>query len=166
MEEICYTWGMTETWDDAAEEAINIIFSLVLPAGNTTLEVLREELDDLISSLYDRRGGAIQAKVQLANLGADTVQAAKKNGIELTQKECVRILVKKQKDYGPENIRRFGRQGLLVRLHDKIARLENLYNSGRQPENETIYDTYLDIVNYTAIGIMWENDKFLLPLKN
>lgn len=156
---------MTETWDEAAEEAINIIFSLVLPAGNTDIQVLREELDDFIGSLYDRRGGDVQAKVQFANLGADAIQVAKKNGIELTEKECVRILIKKQKDYGPENIRRFGRQGLMVRIHDKVARLENLYTSGREPENETIYDTYLDIVNYTAIGIMWESSRFLLPLK-
>lgn len=156
---------MTETWDESAEEAINIIFSLVLPAGNTNIQILREELDDFIGSLYDRRGGDVQAKVQFANLGADAIQVAQKNGIELTEKECVRILIKKQKDYGPENIRRFGRQGLMVRIHDKIARLENLYNSGREPENETIYDTYLDIVNYTAIGIMWESNRFLLPLK-
>lgn len=156
---------MTETWDEAAEEAIKIIFSLVLPAGNTDIKILREELDDFIGSLYDRRGGDVQAKVQFANLGADAIQVAKKNGIELIEEECVRILIKKQKDYGPENIRRFGRQGLMVRIHDKIARLENLYNSGREPENETIYDTYLDIVNYTAIGIMWESNRFLLPLK-
>lgn len=156
---------MSQTWDDAAEEAINIIFSLVLPTGNTTIETLREELDGFIGSLYDRRGGNIQAKVQFANLGADAIQTAKKYNIELTAKECVDVLVKKQKDYGPENIRRFGRQGLMVRLHDKVARLENLYTSGRQPQNESIYDTYLDIVNYTAIGIMWENDQFLLPLK-
>lgn len=156
---------MTETWDEAAEEAINIIFSLVLPTGNIDIQILREELDDFIGSLYDRRGGDVQAKVQFANLGADAIQVAKKKGIELTEKECVRILIKKQKDYGPENIRRFGRQGLMVRIHDKIARLENLYNSGREPENETIYDTYLDIVNYTAIGIMWESNRFLLPLK-
>lgn len=156
---------MTETWDEAAEEAINIIFSLVLPTGNIDIQILREELDDFIGSLYDRRGGDVQAKVQFANLGADAIQVAKKNGIELTEEECVRILIKKQKDYGPENIRRFGRQGLMVRIHDKIARLENLYNSGREPENETIYDTYLDIVNYTAIGIMWESNRFLLPLK-
>jgi hypothetical protein len=156
---------MTETWDDAAGEAINIIFSLILPTGKITIETLREELDDFIHSLYDRRGGDIQAKVQFASLGADALQTAKQYDIELTAKECVRVLIKKQKDYGPENIRRFGRQGLMVRLHDKIARLENLHNSGRQPENESIYDTYLDIVNYTAIGIMWESDNFLLPLK-
>ena len=73
-------------------------------------------------------------------------------------------LVKKQRDYGPENISRFGRQGLLIRCHDKVARLENLLASGKTPENESIHDTYMDIVGYSAIGIMWESRTFLLPL--
>lgn len=156
---------MVETWDEAAGEAITNIFSLVVAGKQKPASILREQLDAFIASLYDRRGGNIQATVYFGNLGADAIQIAKQRGIELTAKECVRVLIKKQKDYGPENIRRFGRPGLLVRLHDKIARLENLDSKNREPENESVYDTFLDIVNYTAIGIMWEQNKFLLPLE-
>jgi hypothetical protein len=74
------------------------------------------------------------------------------------------ILVRKQRDYGHTNIARFGRAGLLVRCHDKVARLENLLGAGRAPENETVADNFIDVIGYAAIGIMWENDWFLLPL--
>jgi hypothetical protein len=73
-------------------------------------------------------------------------------------------VIRKQCDYGHHNIARFGRLGLLVRMHDKIARLENLVSNEKNPSTESIDDTVMDIAGYAAIGIMWENQKFLLPL--
>jgi hypothetical protein len=73
-------------------------------------------------------------------------------------------VTKKQHDYGPENIARFGRTGLLVRMHDKIARLENLLASGRAPENESINDNLFDVIGYSCVAMMWEEGTFLLPL--
>ena len=73
-------------------------------------------------------------------------------------------LCRKQNDYGHENISRFGRLGLLVRVHDKIARLNNLLARGGAPENESIEDTYVDIVGYSAIGMMVERGWFGLQL--
>ena len=40
--------------------------------------------------------------------------------------EVLPLLLKKQMDYGYENISRFGLDGIYVRMHDKIARIENL----------------------------------------
>jgi hypothetical protein len=51
----------------------------------------------------------------------------------------------------------------MVRCHDKVARLENLLAAGREPRNESIHDTYMDLAGYSAIGIMWERNEFLLP---
>lgn len=68
-----------------------------------------------------------------------------------------KTVIKKQKDYGPNNIRRspYGaQQGLVVRLYDKIARLANLTSSGKTPENESLRDTYIDIAGYAIIGLM------------
>jgi hypothetical protein len=56
----------------------------------------------------------------------------------------------------------------MVRMHDKVARLENLLLSndgGGKPQNESIQDNLLDVVGYAAIGIMWESMTFLMPLK-
>ena len=74
-------------------------------------------------------------------------------------------LVKKQYDYGHNNIARFGFIGLLIRVHDKIARLENLISKEVDPNNESIDDTIMDIVGYSAIGIMWEQNQFMLDLE-
>lgn len=77
------------------------------------------------------------------------------------------VLVKKQRDYGHQNIKRFGRIGLVVRMQDKVARLENLTSKGifdDGAENESIFDNVVDVMGYSAIGIMWENERFLLPL--
>jgi len=74
-------------------------------------------------------------------------------------------LIRKQRDYGHENISRFGRFGLLVRTHDKLARLRNLQATQNSPENESIIDTYTDIVGYSAIGMMLERNWFSLNLK-
>jgi len=74
-------------------------------------------------------------------------------------------LAEKQHDYGHHNIARFGRQGLLVRVHDKLARLRNLsIRPSGEAKNEPIADTYMDIIGYCAIGMMWERDWFLLEL--
>jgi Nucleotide modification associated domain 1 len=74
-----------------------------------------------------------------------------------------KILVSKQKDYGPDNIRKSPGgplNGLTVRLYDKLARLNNLLETGATPENESLRDTFLDIANYGVIGMMILDDTF------
>jgi hypothetical protein len=72
-------------------------------------------------------------------------------------------VIKKQKDYGPNNIRRspYGpQQGLVVRLYDKIARLANLTGQNKNPENESLRDTFIDIAGYAIIGLMILDNTF------
>lgn len=73
------------------------------------------------------------------------------------------LICKKQRDYGKSAISRFGRTGLVVRTHDKIARLKNLVLSRTKPSNESISDTFTDIIGYCALGMMWERGWFNLP---
>lgn len=154
-----------ETWNDSAEHAVDAIFSLARPSRKTTIEDLRSTLDRFIGSLFDSPSGHTAAVAAFSNVGADAAELTRQLGLDLNTQVVTQTLVKKQRDYGPENIARFGRKGLLVRLHDKVARLENLAAHGAGPENESIVDTYLDIIGYSAIGIMWEQNQFLLPLK-
>jgi hypothetical protein len=67
--------------------------------------------------------------------------------------EAIALCCEKQRAYGPGNIPAFGVLGVLVRLNDKVERLKNLINSGQDPQEETIEDTLLDLVNYSMIGI-------------
>ena len=66
--------------------------------------------------------------------------------------DCVKLLDAKQLDYGPLNISSEGLLGLKTRLADKIFRLKNLLENNREPNNESLADTFQDIVNYGLIG--------------
>ncbi len=77
---------------------------------------------------------------------------------EQIAEELINILLKKHHDYGPNNIAHApggAMNGLLVRMHDKMARLNNLtYNAGSKPNYESIEDTLMDLANYAIIGLM------------
>jgi hypothetical protein len=67
------------------------------------------------------------------------------------------LLIKKHKDYGPKNISQSPGgplNGLRVRMWDKIARINHLIDSGATPENESLRDSFLDLLNYSAIAMM------------
>ena len=71
--------------------------------------------------------------------------------------EAGELLLKKHSDYGPTNISRSPGgplNGLRVRIHDKIARINNLIDTGATPENESLQDSFIDLLNYSAIAIM------------
>lgn len=73
------------------------------------------------------------------------------------------VLVKKQNDYGPTNISRAPGgplNGLRVRMHDKISRINHLIDSGATPENESLKDSFLDLANYSIIAMMVLDDKW------
>lgn len=156
---------MFETWNESAAYAVDKVFSQVRKHPKVSVTDLRDELDRFIKSMYAAPSGYEQAQAYWSSIGATAIELSQLTLQPLTVAEVVSTLVKKQADYGPENIRRFGRQGLMVRCHDKVARLENLLASNRQPQNETVHDTYMDLAGYSAIGIMWESRTFLLPLK-
>ena len=67
------------------------------------------------------------------------------------------LLIKKQKDYGPKNISDSPGgplNGLRVRMFDKLARINNLLETGATPENESLRDSFMDIANYAIIAMM------------
>jgi hypothetical protein len=65
-----------------------------------------------------------------------------------------KMLARKQHDYGHGNINAFGMIGVAVRMSDKVARLLNLIAKGAEAENESLTDTWLDIVGYAVIAQM------------
>jgi hypothetical protein len=71
--------------------------------------------------------------------------------------ETFQVLVKKQSDYGPKNIALAPGgplNGLRVRMHDKLSRINHLIDSGATPENESLRDSFLDLANYSIIAMM------------
>lgn len=57
-----------------------------------------------------------------------------------------------------------GRQGIIVRLSDKLARLENLDKvHALHSQDESVDDTFIDIAGYGIVGLMNERDWWGLP---
>jgi len=67
------------------------------------------------------------------------------------------LLLKKHRDYGPTNIAGAPGgplNGLRVRMWDKTARINHLIDSGATPENESLRDSFIDLLNYSAIALL------------
>jgi hypothetical protein len=67
------------------------------------------------------------------------------------------LLLSKHLDYGPKNITDAPGgpiNGLRVRMHDKLARINNLFDSGASPEHESLEDSFKDMANYAIIGLL------------
>lgn len=76
------------------------------------------------------------------------------------------MLLRKHEDYGPKNIANApggALNGLRVRMHDKLARINHLIDKGVDPRNESLADSFLDLANYALIAQLvlrgeWPND--------
>tara|TARA_R100001082_G_scaffold35061_1_gene18156 strand:+ start:1702 stop:2064 length:363 start_codon:yes stop_codon:yes gene_type:complete len=78
--------------------------------------------------------------------------------------EMFELFKKKQSDYGPTNIGMGNRTietdedvqrsmiGLVVRMNDKVQRLMNLVLDRKDPQNESVEDTLIDIANYAVMA--------------
>lgn len=79
--------------------------------------------------------------------------------------ECRDLMVLKQRDYGSENISSWGIIGVAVRANDKVARAKNLLLKNRQPSNESLRDTFMDLANYGLIGLMILDGIWGMPME-
>ncbi len=163
---------MFKYWEDASEQAIREIYEIDYASAahmdaSRLLSEVRDRLEWHIDSYWAPvDGDAADVATSWRNFGAAARALGSKMGFSekfgLDYSEVHAVVCRKQRDYGHKNISRFGRQGLMVRLHDKVARLENLLGSSRVPNNESIEDNVLDLVGYACIGMMWERGTFLL----
>jgi hypothetical protein len=88
-----------------------------------------------------------------------------RDGFDIFKSILIDTLIRKQRDYGPTNINKFGITGIIIRMYDKVGRLTNLSSSNKKIEiEETLFDTALDLVGYCAIANMWINNTFNTPM--
>lgn len=178
-----------KTWENSADIAVDSIYATAIHNGFQSPDMLcrfiRLKFDQSLNSIENYSSipeGALTAENgSLWNfIGRHALMILRSQGYFPTKQSIVSTLISKQKDYGPENIARFGNIGLLIRMHDKIARLENIlaktennFNTAiniNSVSNETIIDTLIDIIGYSAIAIMWStvdennNRAFLYPM--
>lgn len=154
------------TWNEAAQIASSYIYSVVRDNPTVSVDRLRSSHNEFIDAHFSNPEGP-EMIARWASIGASALELSDKMDCSISNKTLVKTLCKKQHDYGVHNILRFGQQGLLIRVWDKISRLENLARrtSGPQVADESQIDTMLDIAGYATIGIMLERGWFRLPLQ-
>ena len=75
------------------------------------------------------------------------------------QDEARELFKKKNADYG-DSFATYGPVGVLVRMGDKISRLNSITNSGVNLVNtESLRDTLIDLHNYSAMAVLLMDEK-------
>lgn len=74
--------------------------------------------------------------------------------MSLIQKEGLDLFIKKNADYG-DSYKTYGSIGVIVRIGDKINRLNSITSSSiSMIDTESMRDTLIDLHNYSAMAIM------------
>jgi hypothetical protein len=160
------------TWEMAAYDSTEELYADINTLNDKSILSLREEIDSYIDSktYLDSDGLMKHAhKNRWAILSTNALRLAKNLDITylLTSSEILNTVIKKQRDYGHKNISKFGITGLVIRVHDKVARVENLMkkeNYINSVSDETMLDTLMDIIGYSIIAYMWLNNTFMYEL--
>lgn len=149
----------TETWNDAAAAAVEKIMDFPKQPPAIVIAELRLAFTYLEED-FSRNKESESTSLHWAGVGRTAYRYATNTGNSFTPQELIDTLIRKQRDYGHNNILRFGTYGVIVRCHDKIARLEHLILKAAEPQNESIKDNILDVAGYAAIGIMLNHGWF------
>lgn len=159
----------TTTWEQGAKEALRSLFVRTNDHLPSSVNYYKAEsrISDVISDLKFVGGKDAQTALFNATQLAGTealCHLMKDKDESVINDSLLDILIRKQHDYGHDNINRFGLVGVAIRLCDKIARMYNLLESDNPAKNEPLLDTYVDIVGYAAIAYMLETGTFQLEL--
>ena len=91
------------------------------------------------------------------NINSPEISALKSSRVsqmQLIQSEGLELFKKKNQDYG-DAFAKYGVLGVLVRMGDKIARLQSISTKSVSLVNsESLRDTLIDLHNYSAMAIM------------
>lgn len=95
------------------------------------------------------------------------------NAFDASFREQMELLGSKMLDYGTDNLKagtqlktkeeiQFALTGIWFRLNDKVQRWKNMILTDTVPNNESLYDTFMDIANYAVIAKLisrgiWDN---------
>ena len=83
-----------------------------------------------------------------------TTNSSRVSQMQLVQNESLELFKRKNQDYG-DAFATYGVLGVLVRMGDKIARLQSISTKSVSLVNsESLRDTLMDLHNYSAMAIM------------
>jgi hypothetical protein len=88
------------------------------------------------------------------NLELEETASSRVSQMQLIQSEGLELFKRKNQDYG-DAFANYGVIGVLVRMGDKIARLQSITTkSVSLVDSESLRDTLIDLHNYSAMAIM------------
>ena len=152
---------MFNDWEEAARAIVDEWGELTGPgrANHQHLESYRKRLAKCVREQKDIPRLDI---IDVAHIAIGELKSQKQWDAE----EMVALLVRKQRDYGHGNILAFGHVGIAIRMCDKLARLDTLLSNGATPSNESLIDSWMDLVGYAVISEMLFLEVFGLELKD
>ena len=132
----------------------NICINTFIDCGNTIREYIK--INNHTVQINDLHNIKVNLYILLACINMFNKVKYHKVCYE-TYNTCRDLFKKKNSDYGDAFVD-YGAIGILMRLNDKIRRLESLVNK-KNVNFESIDDTILDSFNYVILGLMLLDDK-------
>ena len=83
------------------------------------------------------------------------------NQFKSITEEMLQTYIRKNHDYGDsfnKSLDKFGIIASVVRMNDKMERIESLTNKEALVKDESIKDTLLDLASYCVMTTMWLNN--------
>jgi len=152
---------VVDTWEQSASQWVIHIASFATEKIETNNAKLMRLCESAKKCLFD--SDDLPVSLLWTEIGIEAIQELRLRGVWDSGEMCS-LLVSKQHDYGHGNITAFGLKGVLVRLSDKIERLNNLKSKKSKAQNESLLDTLRDIVGYCVIALMLNDETFHLEL--
>ena len=152
---------VVNTWEQSASQWVMHIASFASEIIETDNEKLARLCESAKRCLFD--DDDLPVSLLWTEIGVEAIQELRLRSSWDSGEMC-NLLISKQHDYGHNNITAFGLKGVLVRLSDKIERLNNLKNKKSKAKNESLLDTLRDIVGYCVIALMLNDETFNLEL--
>ena len=152
---------MVNTWEQSASQWVMHIASFATEEIETNNAKLIRLCESAKKCLFD--DDDLPVSLLWTEIGIEAIQELRLRNSWDSGEMC-NLLISKQHDYGHRNITAFGLRGILVRLSDKIERLNNLKSKKSKAKNESVLDTLQDIVGYCVIALMLNDETFDLEL--
>lgn len=131
------------------------------------MERVNEEYQKLIDKLKEVRQANLMASdkslldevmYSLTKLGSRPVLSDNVEQFMSITHNMAKTYAAKNHDYGnsfEQSLDKFGLVASVVRLGDKMNRIESLTKKEAQVKDESIKDTLLDMANYAIMTVMW-----------
>lgn len=109
-----------------------------------------------------KRLDAIRINLEVFEENDKTLSNTSANQFKDIAKGMIETYVRKNHDYGnsfDKSLDKFGLVASVVRIGDKMNRIESLVQKKAMVQDESIRDTLLDMANYAIMTVMWMDNQ-------